>query len=32
MVCLEKLEADRVGNLYMRRGYVPLERSFMKVL
>lgn len=32
MVCLEALSPERVSRIYERRGYVPLERTFMKEL
>lgn len=31
MTALEAVEPDRVGKLFERRGYAPLERSFIKV-
>ncbi len=32
MVCLEALSPERVSKIYMRRGYQPLEHSFVKDL
>jgi len=32
MVALDAVEGDRVGALYERNGYAPLERSYRKVL
>lgn len=29
MVCLENEDSDRVGKLYQRAGYKPIERSFL---
>lgn len=31
MTTLEAVEPERVGKLFARRGYVPLERAFVKV-
>lgn len=30
MIALEALEAERVGKIYRRRGYRPVERSFVR--
>jgi GNAT superfamily N-acetyltransferase len=32
MLCLEALEADKVEKLYLRSGYKPTERAFVKEL
>ena len=32
MIALEAIRPEAVGKLYERRGFVPLERSFVKVL
>ncbi len=31
MITLEAIEPERIGRLYQRLGFVPLERSFVKV-
>lgn len=31
MITLERVEPERTGRLYRRRGYVPLEHSYLKV-
>lgn len=31
MITLEAIEPERVSRIYQRRGYAPLERSFVKV-
>lgn len=31
MITLEAVEPERTGRLYMKRGYVPLEHSYLKV-
>lgn len=31
MITLEAVEPERVGRIYTRKGFVPLERSFVKV-
>lgn len=31
MITLEAVEPERTGRLYERRGYVPVEHSYMKV-
>ena len=30
MLCLDDLDGDRVGQIYLRRGYKPQERTFTK--
>lgn len=32
MTALEAVEPERVGQLYERRGYVPLERAYIRVV
>ncbi|MFM7012462.1 MAG: hypothetical protein ACKO0Z_24565 [Betaproteobacteria bacterium] len=32
MICLEKLSPERVGKIYMRRGYSPLEHSYVRAI
>jgi hypothetical protein len=32
MITLDAVEPEKTGRIYQRRGYVPLERSFVKVL
>ena len=32
MVCLEALRPEAVGRLYERRGYAPLEHSYVRAL
>lgn len=32
MICLESVEPDRVARIYTRRGYIPIERTFMRTI
>jgi len=32
MLCLESMEPQKVGEMYKRRGYSPVEHSYMKEL